>query len=88
MTPNVGGDTAVYVPQARALIEKWALYFMGPDVADLFLKAMHDRRRYLEGFEAPPVVEDQFVEEMCPNCLTPWKCNGPHLTGEQMKEAA
>lgn len=19
-------------------------------------------------------------DDMCPNCLTPWKCNGPHLT--------
>lgn len=18
-------------------------------------------------------------EEMCPNCVTPWKCNGPHI---------
>jgi hypothetical protein len=22
-------------------------------------------------------------DEMCPNCVTPWKCNGPHLTGEE-----
>lgn len=21
-------------------------------------------------------------DDMCPNCVTPWKCNGPHLTGE------
>ena len=19
------------------------------------------------------------VEDMCPNCVTPWKCNGPHI---------
>lgn len=19
-------------------------------------------------------------EDMCPNCVTPWKCNGPHLS--------
>lgn len=19
------------------------------------------------------------IEEKCPNCITPWKCNGPHL---------
>lgn len=19
------------------------------------------------------------AEEMCPNCVTPWKCNGPHI---------
>lgn len=23
-------------------------------------------------------------DEMCPNCVTPWKCNGPHLIGEEM----
>jgi hypothetical protein len=22
-------------------------------------------------------------DDMCPNCVTPWKCNGPHLTGEE-----
>lgn len=23
------------------------------------------------------------VDEMCPNCVTPWKCNGPHTIEEQ-----
>lgn len=23
--------------------------------------------------------DDQADEDMCPNCVTPWKCNGPHL---------
>lgn len=23
---------------------------------------------------------------MCPNCVTPWKCNGPHLMGESVME--
>ena len=22
------------------------------------------------------------ADKMCPNCVTPWKCNGPHLTQE------
>jgi hypothetical protein len=22
---------------------------------------------------------------MCPNCLTPWKCNGPHLPDQEMR---
>lgn len=22
------------------------------------------------------------ADGMCPNCLTPWKCNGPHLSAE------
>lgn len=25
-------------------------------------------------------------DDMCPNCVTPWKCNGPHLTEEAMTE--
>lgn len=23
-------------------------------------------------------------EYMCPNCVTPWKCNGPHILDESM----
>lgn len=22
---------------------------------------------------------DALEDDMCPNCVTPWKCNGPHL---------
>ena len=22
------------------------------------------------------------ADYMCPNCVTPWKCNGPHITAE------
>jgi hypothetical protein len=22
------------------------------------------------------------ADNMCPNCLTPWRCNGPHLADE------
>jgi hypothetical protein len=22
------------------------------------------------------------ADDMCPNCLTPWKCNGPHLSDQ------
>jgi hypothetical protein len=28
----------------------------------------------LEAALAPPIDDD-----MCPNCVTPWKCNGPHI---------
>lgn len=24
--------------------------------------------------------------EMCPNCVTPWKCNGPHLIARKEKD--
>ena len=32
----------------------------------------------------PPAVaqeetSDGFADETCPNCCTPWKCNGPHI---------
>ena len=29
----------------------------------------------------PPTGWDE-VDGMCPNCITPWKCNGPHLSDE------
>lgn len=22
------------------------------------------------------------ADDMCPNCVTPWKCNGPHLNDQ------
>jgi hypothetical protein len=25
--------------------------------------------------------------DMCPNCVTPWKCNGPHLMWPDESEA-
>jgi len=25
-------------------------------------------------------------DDMCPNCVTPWKCNGPHLDSFQVVE--
>jgi hypothetical protein len=36
---------------------------------------------------APPAsaerdVIDDLAADMCPNCVTPWKCNGPHLNDE------
>ena len=27
----------------------------------------------------PMMVEPYSHEYMCPNCVTPWKCNGPHI---------
>lgn len=23
--------------------------------------------------------ESELADDMCPNCVTPWKCNGPHI---------
>ena len=35
---------------------------------------------YREATEADPIGLDE--NNMCPNCVTPWKCNGPHLNEE------
>jgi hypothetical protein len=32
------------------------------------------------------VSEQAKEDDMCPNCVTPWKCNGPHLTLEVVQE--
>jgi hypothetical protein len=32
---------------------------------------------------APIEPEDDY---MCPNCVTPWKCNGPHIPDVQYHE--
>lgn len=24
-------------------------------------------------------LTDADADDMCPNCVTPWKCNGPHI---------
>lgn len=29
--------------------------------------------------EARDLVPGDNPEYMCPNCVTPWKCNGPHI---------
>jgi len=35
------------------------------------------------GFYTDPVYDDDW---MCPNCNTPWKCNGPHIPEEPERE--
>ena len=35
------------------------------------------------GSSQQAVVE--FDEYLCPNCLTPWKCNGPHIPEDWVK---
>ena len=29
--------------------------------------------------DGTPVEPQGDPEYMCPNCVTPWKCNGPHI---------
>lgn len=40
-------------------------------IADALEEMVSDDPRYAE---ADP-------DYMCPNCVTPWKCNGPHIPG-------
>lgn len=48
-----------------------------------------DRLSLVEWAETHKLSADQFREtdegDMCPNCNTPWKCNGPHLQKEDME---
>ena len=30
--------------------------------------------------------DDDYDDYMCPNCVTPWKCNGPHLPNPERNE--
>ena len=32
-------------------------------------------------------MSDDFHGYMCPNCVTPWKCNGPHIAEERSMSA-
>lgn len=39
--------------------------------------------------EYPPIANGEdldyafdIADNMCPNCVTPWKCNGPHLSNQ------
>ena len=40
--------------------------------------------------ETTPAEPQPFdeVDNMCPNCVTPWKCNGPHLSEQTVDEIA
>lgn len=29
-------------------------------------------------------MSDPTLNEMCPNCVTPWKCNGPHIPAHDL----
>ena len=36
---------------------------------------------------APRKERPEECPAICPNCVTPWKCNGPHITGKQPESA-
>lgn len=39
----------------------------------LFSKEYHE-------MELRSLASAGIADDLCPNCVTPWKCNGPHLT--------
>lgn len=47
-----------------------------PDVRDYLVK--YWKAEVVEGMEADDAMGIQATTEMCDNCVTPWKCNGPH----------
>lgn len=61
------GDTRVYDPSWRCVADVIATYHA----------AYCDEDRRVTG--VLEVVGYDPADDMCPNCLTPWKCNGPHV---------
>lgn len=53
------------------------LYDLGHAITRLALRL--DPRKYDFSYLAEE-------DEMCPNCVTPWKCNGPHLLGPSVSQ--
>lgn len=44
----------------------------------------------IEGTKIRPVqggFTDEAEDDMCPNCVTPWKCNGPHISNPRPGES-
>jgi len=37
----------------------------------------------VRGLDGSPFYRWEDADWMCPNCVTPWKCNGPHLERER-----
>ena len=49
------------------------------EFADLWGK-LGEVVRYLVTHDPDP-QDPEDDDDMCPNCVTPWKCNGPHVSG-------
>lgn len=66
----------------RAALDSWD---MGSSRYHTMRAIDTDLRAALSAHESAPQptsgTEGQ-DEDMCPNCVTPWKCNEPHLTEE------
>lgn len=50
-----------------------------PSASDAARYAFVDREAFVAQAKAAALTAAQ-DDDMCPNCLTPWKCNGPHRT--------
>ena len=63
-------DVSVEAYQQR----RWA---QAPWPMDLY-EWVADRLRE-HGVTVQPAAPAEGLDDMCPNCVTPWKCNGPHI---------
>lgn len=70
----MGASTKWYVKVPRVTYEWVETYAVTSEDA---------RETHPEALEVRHWSEHEQAEEgpeMCPNCVTPWMCNGPHLT--------
>ena len=61
---------------ANAAYTRWTAEWPKDDGAPTYVA-------FLAGWQARADHDDERLaaddSEMCPNCVTPWKCNGPHV---------
>jgi hypothetical protein len=78
---HLDGDTAIelgkeWISIGRGGDRTGVTLFLDATAAARLAAVLNEyRARYLRGPVAP--LPDE-ADNMCPNCLTPWKCNGPH----------
>jgi hypothetical protein len=73
------------VPSAEAVKLANKIIGSGGQFTDEFVSALTAlvlAREILRLSAAQGGGEAMTPEEMCPNCVTPWKCNGPHIPNE------
>lgn len=77
-------------PVLRAMLGR--AFDAGLAAAAMSAEARHTARAHVVDQETQALARasaellETEVEYMCPNCVTPWKCNGPHLLPGQRGE--
>ena len=70
---------AVGGPPAPAVVEEWVRQEIAAIEAEAVVAERARITAGLEGLEATPYDSGDGEPDLCPNCVTPWKCNGPHV---------